>query len=296
MATDTNRLRPDGLALDAPDAQEPGWRPSRPRLPDRPAGLRAEPDGLRGAASTQDGLSARRGRAGAGAAAGAGVLAADRASRRGALSADFVQLHYAIEALRCEDRPVVLQFVSSGPGEGTSTVAAGFAAVAASERPGAVLVVSCGGTDADAARTGTFGNAGAEPAGMASLIEADAAGRQAEAAIWCDASCEGLLRARLGVSAHPLMEIGAAALRRLLNGLGERYATVVLDCAPATSPDSAALSRHCDGTVLVVRAETARVAAVDQARIAVERAGGHVVGVVLNRRRRPLPPWLERLL
>jgi len=35
---------------------------------------------------------------------------------------------------------------------------------------------------------------------------------------------------------------------------------------------------------------------VRQAHVAVERAGGHVVGVVLNRRRRALPPWLDRLL
>ena len=293
MVAGMSRPRADGLA---PDAPEPVWRVPGRGPAGRQAGLGAEPDGPRDAATTQDVLYARQGGAAAGAAAGTGALAADSAARGGALSSDFVQLHYAIEALRSEDRPVVLQFVSSSAGEGTSTVVAGFAAVAASERPGAVLVVSCGGTDADAARAGIGGSAGGEPAGLASLIEAVAAGRQAEAAVWRDAACEGLLRARLGVSAHPLLEIGPGALRRLLNGLGERYATVVLDCAPATSPDSAALSRHCDGTVLVVRAGTARVAAIDQARIAVERAGGHVVGVVLNRRRRPLPPWLERLL
>ncbi len=300
---------PDAWEADAPkpDARERGWRPPAPRLSDRTVGpgpdLGPDPRSDMGGsreftAATQGVLPARQ--SGVRAAAGGGVPAP--VMRGVALSADFVKLHYAIEALRSEDHPVVLQFVSSGTGEGTSTVAAGFAAVAASERPGAVLVVSCAAPPVDAARAGVgrVGNAGRRgahgaPAGVASLIEAVAAGRPAEAAVWRDAACEGLLRATLGRSAHPLMEIGSGPLRRLLNGLGERYATVVLDCAPATSPDSAALSRHCDGTVLVVRAGTARVAAIDQARVAVERAGGHVVGVVLNRRR-ALPPWLERLL
>ena len=207
-----------------------------------------------------------------------GVLAA------AVLSPDFVQLHYAIEALRSEDRPIVLQFMSAGAGDGTSTVAAGFAAVAASERPGGVLLVCCAGASPGA------------PAGTPSLVELSGAGHPPGEAVWRDPACEGVRRASLGASAHPLMEIASGALRRLLIGLGERYATLVLDCAPASSPDSAALSRHCDGTVLVVRAGATRVAAVKQARVAVERAGGHVVGVVLNRRRRALPAWLDRLL
>lgn len=322
MASGMN-LPMDGLE---PDASERGWRPpgsrpagSRPpgsRLPDGLAGLAKEPDQPDGdgprrfVASQRVVLPAGQGQAGAGS-AGGGAQAVSPAVHGVALSADFVQLHYAIEALRSEDRPIVLQFVSASAGEGTSTVAAGFAAVAASESPGAVLVVSCGEPAAEAARAGAApaladaapalagaarrGTDGA-PAGVPSLIEAVAAGQPAAAAVWRSESCQGLLRARLGVSAHPLMEIGSGALRRLLNGLGESYATVVLDCAPATSPDSAALSRHCDGTVLVVRAGVARVAAIDKARTAVERAGGHVVGVVLNRRRRALPSWLERLL
>ncbi len=317
MASGMN-LPMDGLE---PDASERGWRlPGRPpagrRLPDGLAGIAEEPDQPDGdgprrfAASPRATPPAGQGQAGAGAGAG-GAQAAWPAVRGVALSADFVRLHYAIEALRSEGRPIVLQFVSASAGEGTSTVATGFAAVAASERPGAVLVVSCGEPAAEAARARAAptlvgaapalagaarrGTDGA-PAGVPSLIEAVAAGQPAAAAVWRSASCRGLLRARLGVSAHPLMEIGSGALRRLLNGLGESYATVVLDCAPATSPDSAALSRHCDGTVLVVRAGVARVAAIDKARTAVERAGGHVVGVVLNRRRRALPSWLERLL
>jgi len=254
--------------------------------------------------ATQGVAPARPDRPAPGAGAGIGAVSPGRVAPGIALPADFVQLHYAIEALRSEARPVVLQFVSAGAGEGTSTVATGFAAVAASERPGAVLVVSCGEPAANVARAdagrgfvaGAGPGATGAPAGLPSLIEAAAAGQAASAAVWRDGAHAGLLRARLGMSAHPLMEIGSDALRRLLNGLGERYATVVLDCAPASSPDSAALSRHCDGTVLVVRAGVARVSAVRQAHVAVERAGGHVVGVVLNRRRRALPPWLDRLL
>ena len=124
-------------------------------------------------------------------------VAADGATdgTTGALSPDFVQLHYAIEALRSEERPILLQFMSAGTGEGTSTVAAGFAAVAAAERPGGVLVVCCAGPASGA------------PPGTPSLVELARAGQPFGEAVWHDAACPGVARASLGASAHPLMEI-----------------------------------------------------------------------------------------
>ncbi|MBV8651894.1 MAG: hypothetical protein JO255_10545 [Alphaproteobacteria bacterium] len=72
---------------------------------------------------------------------------------------------------------------------------------------------------------------------------------------------------------------------------------VVLDC-PATTehPDSAALARHCDGTVLVVRAEGVRQAVIRASKLGIERMGGQILGVVLNRRRKYIPEWLYRSL
>ncbi len=226
--------------------------------------------------------------------------------RRADLTVEFVQLHYAIEALRGDD-PVVLQFLSATPGEGTSTVVAGYAAVVAAERAG-ILVVDCGGASTAPAGAasgvparsshaggGPAGDDDAGPTAAKCLIGLTLSGLPPDLAVHQDPSCPGLARARLGFTDHPLIEIGTAELRGLLAALGELYPTVVLDCpAAANSPDSVALSRHCDGTVLVVRAAVAKAVDVIQTRVAIERAGGHVTGVVLNRRKRPLPAWLTR--
>ncbi len=216
--------------------------------------------------------------------------------------AEFVRLHYAIEALRQGDAPVALQFLAASPGEGTSTVALGFAQAAAAERPHAVLLVDCSGV-----RDGAVPAAPAPglPAGERppSLVAAFREGLPLRAACWPDrsgaygAGHEGLWRARLGGGPNPLLSLGGPELRRLLTALGELFATVALDCpAAAASPDGAALSRHCDGTVLVVRARTARARAVRRTAHDVERAGGQLVGCVLNRRREALPGWLGRRL
>ncbi len=209
----------------------------------------------------------------------------------GVARAEFVRLHYAIEALRAEDRPIVLQFLAATPGEGTSTVATGFATVAAAERPHATLLVDCHGSAAAAVVPMRARAEEARP----TLIEAFRDGLTLRAATWPDA--EGLWRARLGPGVNPLLGLGGTELRALLSRLGESYATVALDCpAASVSPDGVALSRHCDGSVLVVRAAHARAQAVEETARALGRAGGQLLGCVLNRRRNHLPGWLERRL
>ena len=55
----------------------------------------------------------------------------------------FVQLYYALEARRTSSSaPMVVQFVSPSPGAGVSTVASGYARVAAAGRPSPVLLLT----------------------------------------------------------------------------------------------------------------------------------------------------------
>src|SRR4051812_3246807 len=57
----------------------------------------------------------------------------------------FVQLYYAVEARRTSAMPLVLQFVAPTSGAGASTVASGYARVAADDSAQPVLFVDCTG-------------------------------------------------------------------------------------------------------------------------------------------------------
>jgi Mrp family chromosome partitioning ATPase len=199
---------------------------------------------------------------------------------------ELIRLFHATNAMNAEFRPFVLQFVSSIAGEGTSTMAAGFAMLAATERAKSVLLVDCGGSP----RTGMWSDQEAP-----SLIRAFQETGSTEPAIQPVPSMNGLAVARLSRSENPLLEMDGAELRMLWDVTKRRYPIIVLDCPPACSaPDSLGLAQYADGTVLVVRAESTRQAVVGATKDAIERFGGQVVGAVFNRRKTYIPEWLYR--
>jgi Mrp family chromosome partitioning ATPase len=204
---------------------------------------------------------------------------------------EVLKLFFALEALKSADRPFVLQFVSAIPGEGTSTVASSFAGVASLERGKPVLLVDCNPSPAAEQDSPTDG-----------LIEAHRNGGSLAPSLSGthrpgDREAHSPLRARMGASRNPLLDVDSEELQRILTRAREEFAITVLDCAPVTrDPQSAALSRFCDGTVLVVQAEAARRQVIQAARSEIERHGGHIVGVVFNRRRYYIPDWVYRRL
>ncbi|MGE4049378.1 MAG: hypothetical protein AB7F35_31375, partial [Acetobacteraceae bacterium] len=60
------------------------------------------------------------------------------------------------------------------------------------------------------------------------------------------------------------------------------------------APEAAAVSRYCDGSVLVVAAGRTTQSEIETAKTLIERLGGQTVGVVLNRERSVMPSWLNR--
>jgi Mrp family chromosome partitioning ATPase len=53
------------------------------------------------------------------------------------------------------------------------------------------------------------------------------------------------------------------------------------------------MSRHGDGTVLIVNAETTPRSLVIGTKTEIERFGGQLIGVVLNRSHLSVPKWLK---
>jgi hypothetical protein len=195
----------------------------------------------------------------------------------------FVQLYYAIEARRTSAMPLVLQFAAPAAGAGTSTVASGYARVAADDSAQPVLFIDC--TANVARRRG----AGTDTLTLVDALRRDLPLREAISPV---GDARNLLWARLAAGPHPLLSLGGDRLQALLDMLRADYAVVVLDTPPTQTPEAAAVSRYCDGSVLVVAAGRTRQSEIEAAKSLIERLGGQTVGVVLNRERSLLPKWL----
>jgi len=199
----------------------------------------------------------------------------------------FVQLYYAIEARRTSAMPLVVQFVSPTPGTGSSTVASGYARVAADDCAQPVLFVDCNGSIKPSRSRDKL-----PPA--PTLFDTLRRGIPLADAIRPVRDTKNLVSARLGPGERPLLSLGGDRLQSILDMLRPTHPVIVLDTPPTDAPESAAVSRYCDGSVLVVAAGRTRQWEIESAKSLLERLGGQTVGVVLNRERSLLPRWMGR--
>lgn len=199
----------------------------------------------------------------------------------------FVQLYYAIEARRTSAMPLVIQFISPTTGTGASTVASGYARVAADDCAQPVLYIDCNAAPPKTRR-------GAPEMESPTLFDALRRGLPLTDAITPAKDSKNLLWARLGPGERPLLALGGDRLQSMLDMLRANYPVIVLDTPPADAPESAAVSRYCDGSVLVVAAGRTKQWDIENAKALLERLGGQTVGVVLNREQSVLPRWLGR--
>ena len=192
----------------------------------------------------------------------------------------FVQLYYAIEARRTSSTmSMVVQFVSPSPGAGVSTVASGYARVAATGRRSPVLFVdaSCRPNRTDAAGTDA-----------PTLIEAFDCDLGLNDAIVPARNADNLRWARLCRGSDELLGVGGEGLQELVNLLSTRHHLVVFDSASIDKPEAAALSRYCDGSLLVLEAGVTSQLQTDAACKRIKQFGGLPIGLVLNREQRAL--------
>jgi Mrp family chromosome partitioning ATPase len=199
----------------------------------------------------------------------------------------FVQLYYAIEARRTSAMPLVVQFISPTAGTGSSTIASGYARVAADDCAQSVLYIDCNASPAKPRR-------GTSELQAPALSDALRRGLPLSEAMTAVRDSKNLQWARLGLGERPLLALGGDRLQSLLDMLRASHPVIVLDTPPTDSPESAAVSRYCDGSVLVVAAGRTRQWEIDNAKSLLERLGGQTVGVVLNRERSVMPRWLGR--
>jgi Mrp family chromosome partitioning ATPase len=200
----------------------------------------------------------------------------------------FVELYYAIEARRTSAMPLVVQFISPTPGAGASFVASGYARVAADDCAQPVLYIDCN------AMRGKPPRRGAGEASTLTLHDALRRGLPLSDAVVAAKDTKNLMWTRLAPGDRPLMALGGDRLQSMLDMLRGNYPVIVLDTPSTEAPESAAVSRYCDGSVIVVAAGRTKQWEIENAKALLERLGGQTVGAVLNREPGVLPRWMGR--
>jgi Mrp family chromosome partitioning ATPase len=198
---------------------------------------------------------------------GSGMLAAV------SMEEEMVVLRQRIEVLLPDHPNRAIEFIGSRAGEGTSTVAGEFARVSATRFRQRVLLL----------QMDPHGREQGHP-GVGSDHSADSVGRFDIAPL-----PEEFLAASVAAGSP-----GAVATWARFRAA---YDLIVIDAPPATtSPHGLALARYVDGVVLVLAAEDTRWPVADRVKQSIERSGGRVLGVVLNKRQYHIPRWVYQRL
>jgi Mrp family chromosome partitioning ATPase len=189
-------------------------------------------------------------------------------------------LRISLEAALTQRIPRTVMFIASQGGEGTSTVAAQFAQSLASDERLRVLLV-----DAHVRRPAY------EPDGWPTVARPARATprRQAKS----DAPSPDLMP--LSEDSREAHTLTPDSLRESLDAIASGYDWVVIDGPPVLeSPDAATLGAVADGVIVVVQAGRTKRPVLTRSVDLMNRAGGRVLGMVLNRRRLEIPEFIYR--
>jgi capsular exopolysaccharide synthesis family protein len=85
------------------------------------------------------------------------------------------------------------------------------------------------------------------------------------------------------------------AIDQLIANLKEKFDFIIFDAAPVVEfPDAFALASKVDSIILVAQSEETSIEDAQRAKLNLEQAGGHILGVVLNRQRDYTPSFLRK--
>ena len=110
-----------------------------------------------------------------------------------------------------------------------------------------------------------------------------------------DAFVSGLHHYHLAHSLAELRMVLGRDRRNLLNSIVDTFPFVAIDSGtPNSCPAASALAPMCNGAVLVVRAGRSDHAAIKDAALQITRAGGRIIGAVLDDAPARLPHWIRQ--
>lgn len=204
---------------------------------------------------------------------------------------EMVSLYYSISSMLAPKEGKVIQFVGSTESEGTSTVAQEFGRITAMELGKAVLLLKADGTDPEE-ELDFLGNKGT-PDVMRLMRNGipmeEAFSNPGEG---CFSVCP--VSARRNSTSSILT---SPRLDGVFQKLKEHYDLILLDSPPVNnSPKALAICQKVDGVILVVEAEKTRWRVAESAKRRIVKAGGNILGVVLNKRRYYIPATIYNRL
>ena len=192
------------------------------------------------------------------------------------LTESYRHLRTSIEYAQLEKPIRRLTVTSALPGEGKTTTVANLAIVCAQQEKRLLLV------DADMRKPTIHTLFGlTNEVGLAQILSG---AKHLDQAIIQDVVPHLDLIVSGSPPPNPAEILGSRKMDEFLQAVAARYDLVLFDSPPILSvTDAVVLSRKVDGTALVISAGTSRVDVLERATEVMERVGGTMLGVVLNR-------------
>jgi capsular exopolysaccharide synthesis family protein len=193
--------------------------------------------------------------------------------------------------------PFVLAFTSCEPGEGVTNVAVNFAAAMVHDRRSHVLLVDGNMNKPGlhryfAAHGQSNGNRHEEKAPVKSSMQVEVLDWQI---LQANPNLDVILTQHIPDNYHRTYRM--AEISNFLNCAKDKYEYVIIDCPPLNRSSGASiLSSRADAVVLVVEAERVRREVIQRSIGLLDDLGANVLGVVLNKRRYPIPGFIYNML
>ena len=194
-------------------------------------------------------------------------------------------LYLNILSVLPKERGIVVEFIGSLRGEGTSTLIREFAKFLAKRSNKKVLLL-----DADTHQPTQRRAFGITPRhGLKDVVEN---GSDLDKAVVRLADTQ-LYISQIVLTPSPLAFFDTLQFDTILRGLMSDYDFLLIDAPPAeSSQDGMVLSRKVDGVVMIVEAERTRWQVAANLRDRILKHDGNILGVVLNKRRNVIPQMI----
>lgn len=203
---------------------------------------------------------------------------------------EMMNLYMNIDSLLDRPSSKLLQLIGSQKGEGTSTIAREFAKTVANQIGKSVLLI-----DADRRKPCQHHYFSLQPRnGWVEVLQsqhniADAFHQVGSSRLYVSPSCNS---ASFTPEIFDSIEIDV-----FWNELRNRFSFIIIDSPPlADSPDGLAFAPHADGVILVLEAERTRSSVAESLKARISQVGGRIVGIVFNKRRYYIPPFIYKRL
>ena len=189
-----------------------------------------------------------------------------------------------IEFSQMDDAIQVINVVSTVPNEGKSTVACNLARIMAAKYKN-VLLIDCDLRNASVHKTLKISNR----CGLTNIISAFREGVSIHSYEGVqDVQFDGGYALSVITAGHrvpnPSEVLGSKRLAKFLNQARQEFGYIIIDCPPvAVASDAIPLCNVSDGVLYVVDSKSSDKRKVKMAIGDVQRNGGHVIGLVLNK-------------